>query len=78
MTDREKLTEVIYSMDLCSWDWAGKIADHLIANGVEIPVRCKDCSCGMYAGLGKVACEVYPIVEKANFYCALGERKDNG
>jgi hypothetical protein len=34
MTDREKLTEVIYSMDICSWDWAGKIADHLLANGV--------------------------------------------
>jgi hypothetical protein len=34
MTYREKLTEVIYSMDICSWDWAGKIADHLLANGV--------------------------------------------
>ena len=34
MTDREKLTDVICSMDICSWDWAGKIADHLLANGV--------------------------------------------
>lgn len=36
MTNREKLMEVIYSMDICSWNWAGKIADHLLANGVTI------------------------------------------
>ena len=36
MIDREKLIEVIYSMDICSWDWAVKIADHLISHGVTI------------------------------------------
>ena len=44
---------------------------------VEV-VRCKDCSFGRYAGLGKFVCDMYPIVEKAHFYCAMGERKDNG
>jgi hypothetical protein len=93
MTDREKLIEILGEniSEYCrlsiiagttkitgvTFD-AYRFADHLIANGVTIPVRCKDCSFGMYAGFGKVMCDMYPIVEKANFYCAMGERKDNG
>lgn len=34
MSDRKKLTEVIYSMDFCSWGWARRIANQLISNGV--------------------------------------------
>lgn len=53
---REKLIELIYNFHLdtnnyicdgCGSRYAKKvceeIADHLIANGVTIPVRCKDC-----------------------------------
>ena len=41
---REKLIELIQSaVNGCATYWAGLIADHLIANGVTIPVRCKDC-----------------------------------
>ena len=42
---REKLFELLKGTPhVVIWDEAGKrIADHLIANGVTIPVRCKDC-----------------------------------
>ena len=41
---REKLIELIQSaVGGCATYWASLIADHLIANGVTIPVRCKDC-----------------------------------
>lgn len=47
MIYREKLIELldhatqIFRFD--AWENTDKIADYLIANGVEIPVHCKDC-----------------------------------
>ena len=42
---REKLIERIQSaVDGCATYWAERIADHLIANGVEILVRCGECA----------------------------------
>lgn len=38
MTDREKLIDL-----LCYIPGAEEIADFFLANGVTIPVRCKDC-----------------------------------
>ena len=38
---REKLIELLE--DVWSADTWEEIADYLIANGVTIPVRCKDC-----------------------------------
>lgn len=38
---REKLIELVLRMDIT--DNVGNIVDFLVANGVEIPVRCKDC-----------------------------------
>lgn len=44
MTDRERLIELIQnSVNGCARHWAGIIADYLLANGVIVPVRCKDC-----------------------------------
>lgn len=46
MTDREKLIDIIVrtpSVAVSSRTAAEHIADHLIANGVTIPTRCKDC-----------------------------------
>lgn len=51
------------------------ITDMLIANGVTIPVRCKDCKffhdkgyCTKTTGLTRI---------KPDYYCSYGERKDN-
>lgn len=42
MTDREKLIELIGQVQyLGGLELA--LADHLLANGVTIPVKCKDC-----------------------------------
>ena len=38
---REKLIELVLRMDIT--DNVGNIVDFLIANGVTIPVRCKEC-----------------------------------
>ena len=44
MTDRDRLIELIQnSVDGCARHWAEIIADYLLANGVIVPVRCKDC-----------------------------------
>ena len=61
-----------------------KIADHLIANGVTIPVRCKDCKwrkewlnsgwfhcCNPYLGMAS------GVQLKDDDFCSCGERKDN-
>lgn len=54
MTDRERLIELIQH-EVVPY-FAERIADYLLANGVTIPVRCKDCRyynddgeyCGMW------------------------------
>ena len=44
MTDREKLIELIQNaVNGCARHWAEIIADYLLANGVIVPIRCKDC-----------------------------------
>lgn len=49
MDTREKLIELLENAESAVyWNssdggFIGKIADHLIANGVTIPIRCKDC-----------------------------------
>lgn len=44
---REKLIELLekspYLDVLGGWEFYERAADHLIANGVTVPVRCKDC-----------------------------------
>ena len=63
----------IYGMRLPNTVSNDDVADHLIANGVTIPVRCKDCTewdernqeCGHWYGFHE------------NDFCSYGERKDN-
>ena len=64
-----------------AWENTDKIADFLIANGISIPVRCKDCK-----RRNTVLCPVesswedYPWKNtEDNDYCSYGERrKENG
>jgi hypothetical protein len=57
-----------------------RIADHLIANGVTIPVRCKDCkhwSDGVAGCTDHVkCCKIGFYMVGENGYCVYGERKD--
>lgn len=96
MTDREKLIELIGATPYGNNSLVGenfqegfiaRIADHLIANGVTIPVRCKDCK-----NADDYPANVYPFkttdsqklvctktvnwraVEQDHF-CAYGERR---
>ena len=53
-----------------------KIADHLIANGVTIPVRCKDCYYyeKQYPGFG--FCKFFGIGMADNDFCSRCIRRD--
>ena len=42
---RDRLIELIQNaVNGCARHWAEIIADHLLANGVIVPIRCKDCT----------------------------------
>ena len=93
----EKLLELIAQVQDCGADvtdvvkmiWVENqtLADHLIANGVVIPVRCEECKHSR-----EYVCKVDPMRNhrlcykddvtvrfvEDDFYCAYGERKDNG
>lgn len=77
---REKLIELIQSaVSGCATYWAGLIADHLIANGVTIPVRCKDCK--HFGGYGACHCHAAdengtPIWVREDDFCSYGRKRD--
>ena len=60
-----------------------EVADHLIANGVEIPVRCKDCKhlkygYQCYYPLGMMLNndgDAYVLVDPDEDFCSRGERR---
>lgn len=59
-----------------------QLADFLIANGVAIPVRCKDCVNGssMYKDImlkRNVSCNKCGKIWRMNDFCSYGERKTN-
>lgn len=49
-------------------------ADHLIANGVTIPVRCKDCKMLFRTHLAK-KCAITRIPVDDDDFCSYGERR---
>jgi hypothetical protein len=74
MTEREKLIDL-----LCYIPGAEEIADFFLANGVTIPVTCKDCKHYIYDDFdGCCVCMQLSKYVKPDFWCAYGERKDNG
>ena len=45
MSDKERLAELIQnSVGGCARYWAEHIAEHLVANGVTVPVKCRECT----------------------------------
>lgn len=57
---------------------SGFIADHLIRNGVTIPVRCSDCKSWdpEHCSDGQGWCPKVVGYRRGDWYCAAGERKD--
>ena len=78
---REKLIELLMdAMPSCYSDtFASQIADHLIANGVTIPVRCKDCKWAEYGKDYEPYCNHWKSGLYANIkdddFCSYGERR---
>lgn len=77
---KEKLIELIQSaVDGCATYWARLIADHLIANGVTIPVRCKECI-HMKERFNARYCEVWTTFNGMGDegFCNYGLRREDG
>lgn len=76
MTDREKLIELLETVPHAQRLYPDLYVDHLIANGVTVPVRCKDCK-HLGVTYGEYWCDrtldSHPT-DKDNF-CSYGERK---
>ena len=70
---REKLIELIEEVYFCSIE---QLADHLIANGVTTPVRCKDCDYyeKEYRGFG--FCKYFDIGRADNDFCSSCIRRE--
>ena len=83
---REGLLKLISQVQDCGADvtdvvemiWVENqtLVDHLIANGVVIPVRCKDCR---YVQVWKSGywCDCNEHYVRENEFCSEGVRKDN-
>ena len=74
---REQLIELIEQAYSCDID---SLVDHLITNGVSIPVKCCDCKY-MIKQMGGSYCKIWQQYNSHgdNGFCNYGERKvDNG
>ena len=73
---REKLIELVLRMDIT--DNVGNIVDFLIANGVTIPVRCKDCEKWQRhtrVDRERGHCLRFDMTKHESGFCDRGERK---
>ncbi|MBQ8797210.1 MAG: hypothetical protein IJZ56_03330 [Oscillospiraceae bacterium] len=67
---REKLIELLKSGGVRDFPFNAVLADHLIANGVTIPVRCKDCQFGEMCSIREAM-----DCNTQDGYCSRGERR---
>lgn len=76
-TDREELYNLIHTFVFEGAEVSDmNLADYLIANGVTIPVRCKDCKWRNTRACPYMLFNAVARTDKD--YCSDGERKDNG
>ena len=82
MTDREKLIELLESAESAIyWNsddrcFIEKIADYLIANGVTIHVRCKDCDYYEKRYIGFGHCNYFDNGRADNDFCSSCLRRE--
>ena len=85
---REKLIELLEAIPHPQLLYPDLFVDSLIANGVTIPVRCKDCKYNVanmkpdpldMTDYSDITCS-YFMTDGMNRddFCSYGERKDNG
>lgn len=74
---REKLIELLDQTvaECMPSECIDEIADHLIANGVTIPVRCKDCD-NTCPGQSGIICTIWGAGTEPDAFCSHGERKE--
>lgn len=70
---RDKALEFCGSLNEGFGAWYAK---YLIAHGVEIPVRCKDCKY-YYCGKCSNSANGWVPSRKADDFCSYGERRDD-
>lgn len=81
MADREKLLELMCEAKKADTEdapFCEFLADFLIANGVTIPVRCKDCKTSRkyHQPAGHRYCLHHERRKRDNDFCSRGERKE--
>lgn len=70
--------EFCEDIDRCTRRQKEIVADKLIANGVIIPVRCKDCKYNLESvSISNCRCELDGDVWEDNDFCSYGKRRDN-
>lgn len=77
MTDRDKLIELMEQAYFCSIE---NLADHLIASGVTLPVRCKDCKHNNESraiGESGMWCDYWGTDPDPDDFCRWGERRSD-
>ena len=85
MTDRDRLIELLRKVDNMRLTRKGfaECADYLLANGIAIPIQCKDCKYRIRTNkhllCGHQANFIYKTALQVNrfHWCKYGERKNN-
>ena len=74
---REKLIELVRNMrsKITVWHTSEEIADMLIASGVAIPVRCKDCKRSREFSAERCECSLDGELWALDDFCSYGERR---
>lgn len=75
---QKTLTELIHYCTSCEECRDEDIADHLIANGVTIPVHCEECQHwdSAHCSEGQGWCPKVVGYRRGDWYCAGGEKKE--
>ena len=82
MSDRERLIELMVEARKADGDetipFFDHLADHLIANGVVIPVGCKDCKMRCPESITVVKhCTLTGVPVDDDDFCSYGERRSD-
>lgn len=67
----------LFNTEKCARRCMEIIADTLIANGVTIPVRCKDCE-NTCPGNNGLVCTIWGAGTEPDAFCSYGERRNDG
>lgn len=84
MTDKQKIIEILKAYTKKNNISASSVileeyAEELLANGVKIPIRCKDCMFYKHTEIGNcMACVRQTAYKKPNDFCSSGIKEREG